>query len=277
MVPQGIPWAICSVIFCGTVLCSSMVGAADKPTAAVGKAAGEVDRALPDFKPTEKLQGSIKSICANNLWNVMSLWGEGFKKHYPNVVIENESPRATTVPYALIAEAGRFGSMLREFKPVELEGFQKKFGHKPTTLVASYDVLAVYVHKDNPIESLTLAQLDAIFSGTRKRGGAAEIRTWGQLGLKGEWAEREIVCHSRNAATASYGFFRERALSWGDYKDNVKEHVGSTGPIRAVAGDKRRDHLRGHWLYTGGCSNRCPSSRAREKANRCDGRVRQQR
>ena len=60
-----------------------------------------------------------------------------------------------------------------------------KYGYKPTQLRTSYDALAVYVSKDNPIEKLTLAQVDAVFSKTRRRGYKQNVTTWGQLGLTG--------------------------------------------------------------------------------------------
>jgi len=100
------------------------------------------------------------------------------------------------------------------------------------------DMLALYVHKDNPIESLTLQQVDAIFSKTRTGGHAEDIRTWGQLGLKGEWADKPISLYGRNSASGTYGYFKEHALFKGDYKDSVKEQPGSASVVQGVASDR---------------------------------------
>ena len=102
---------------------------------------------------------------------------------------------------------------------------------------AALDGLAVYVNKDNPIEKLTFKQLDGIFSSTRKRG-APDIKTWGQLGLTGEWASRPLSLYGRNSASGTYGFFKEHTLKNGDYKDEVKEQPGSASVVQGVTVDR---------------------------------------
>jgi phosphate transport system substrate-binding protein len=128
--------------------------------------------------------------------------------------------------------------MSREPKTDEITSFQKKFGYKPTAIATSLDVLAVYVNKDNPIKGLTLPQVDAIFSATRKLGHKDDTTTWGQLGLKDDWVKEPISLYGRNAASGTYGYFKEHALGKGDFKDSVKVQPGSSGVIQAVAGDK---------------------------------------
>src|SRR5262249_38549474 len=108
----------------------------------------------------------------------------------------------------------------------------------PVALPSSIDVLAVYVHKDNPIQGLTLEQVDAIFSKTRKAGFAKDVRTWGDLGLTGEWADKPISIYGRNSASGTYDFFNEHVLLNGDYKDSVKEQPGSSSVVQGVASDR---------------------------------------
>ena len=123
-------------------------------------------------------------------------------------------------------------------KQKEIDDFEKAFGYKPTALPTSIDMLAVYVHKDNPIRSLSLQQVDAIFSKTRKGGHDSDIVTWGELGLTGEWANTPISLYGRNSASGTYGYFKENALFKGDYKDTVKEQPGSSAVVQSVASDK---------------------------------------
>jgi phosphate transport system substrate-binding protein len=99
-------------------------------------------------------------------------------------------------------------------------------------------MLAVYVHRDNPIQGLSLTQVDAIFSKTRKRGAPADITHWGQLGLTGEWERLPISLYGRNAASGTYGYFKEHALAKGDFKDSVKEQPGSSAVVQGVASDR---------------------------------------
>lgn len=199
-----------------------------------------VDPALPEYTPVQGVSGSLKSVGSDTMNNEMTLWAEGFLGFYPNVSIEIEGKGSSTAPAALIAGTAQFGPMSREMKGKEIDDFEKKYGYKPTGLASSIDMLAVYVHKDNPIaqKGLTLQQVDAIFSKSRRGGHPNDIRTWGDLGLTGEWANRPISLYGRNAASGTYGYFKEVALFGGDYKDEVKEQPGSSSVVQGVATDK---------------------------------------
>jgi phosphate transport system substrate-binding protein len=205
-----------------------------------GEVAAQVklDPKLPDYKPVAGVSGSIKSVGSDTMNNLMTLWGEGFAKYYPNVRIEVEGKGSGTAPPALIAGTATFGPMSRPMKASEIDAFEKKFGYKPTALSTSIDMLAVFVNKDNPIKGLTLQQLDAVFSRTRKAGYAEDIRTWGQLGLTGDWTSAPISIFGRNSASGTYAFFKEKVLEEGDYKDSVKEQPGSSAVVQGVASDR---------------------------------------
>lgn len=203
-----------------------------------GQSQVTIDPKLPDYKPGSGVSGNLKSIGSDTMNNLMALWAEGFHKIYPNVEVEIEGKGSTTAPPALIAGTAHFGPMSRPMKDAEINKFQAKFGYKPTALPSSIDMLAIYVHKDNPIESLTLQQVDAIFSKNRKAGGQKDIRTWGDLGLAGQWANKPISLYGRNAASGTYGFLKEHVLLNGDYKDSVKEQPGSSAVVQGVASDK---------------------------------------
>ncbi|HJS33072.1 MAG TPA: phosphate ABC transporter substrate-binding protein PstS family protein [Alphaproteobacteria bacterium] len=205
------------------------------PFAAAGQ---QVDPALPGYKPVSGVSGNVKSIGSDTLNNLMTLWAEGFRSHYPSVKIEIEGKGSSTAPPALIAGTSQFGPMSRPMKAVEVDQFEKRFGYKPAAIRTSLDALAVLVHKDNPIKCLTLQQIDAIFSKTRKGGHAKDIATWGDAGLSGEWASKPISLYGRNSASGTYGYFKEEALFNGDYRDSVKEQPGSSTVVQAVASDK---------------------------------------
>lgn len=198
----------------------------------------EVDVKLSEYKPVSGVSGNIKSIGSDTLNNLMTLWSEGFRSVYPSVKIEIEGKGSSTAPPALIEGTAQFGPMSREMKAQEEETFEKKFGYKPAKARVAVDSLAVFVHKDNPIKCLTLQQLDAIFSKTRKGGAAADVTKWGDLGLKGEWADKPISLYGRNSASGTYGYFKEEALFKGDFKDTVKEQPGSSAVVQGVASDK---------------------------------------
>ncbi|MEN9827190.1 MAG: hypothetical protein RI953_2935 [Pseudomonadota bacterium] len=206
--------------------------------AALASKAAPAKLALPSYKPTSGVSGTLKSIGSDSMNNEMALWSEAFRKFYPGIKIEVEGKGSATAPTALIEGTAQFGPMSRPMKAEEIAAFKNKFGYEPTAIKTSLDVLAVYVHRDNPIKSLTLQDVDAIFSKTRKSGAAKDIVTWGDLGLTGEWASKPIQLYGRNSASGTYGYFKEHALAKGDFKDTVKEQPGSAAVVQGVASDK---------------------------------------
>jgi phosphate transport system substrate-binding protein len=177
-------------------------------------------------------------VGSDTLNNLMTLWAEQFNRFYPNAKIQIEGKGSSTAPPALISGTAQLGPMSREMKGTEIDQFEKKYGYKPTALRTSVDALAVFVNKDNPIRCLTMAQVDAIFSKSRRAGYKEDVKTWGQLGLTGEWASRPISLYGRNSASGTYGFFKEHALKNGDYKDEVKEQPGSAAVVQGVTVDR---------------------------------------
>ena len=199
----------------------------------------KLDPAIPEYgKPVAGISGSIKSVGSDSMNNLMTLWGEGFKRIYPSVVTEVEAKGSGTAPPALIEGSASFGPMSREMKEKEIDDFEKKYGYKPTKIATAIDMLAVFVHKDNPIQSLTLQQVDAIFSKSRKGGLDKDVVTWGDLGLSGDWADKPVSLYGRNSSSGTYGYFKEHALFKGDFKDTVKEQPGSSSVVQGLASDR---------------------------------------
>jgi len=208
-------------------------------TASMAQAqAAKVDAGIPAYQKVPGVSGNINSVGSDTMNNMMALWGETFRKLYPNVKIQVEGKGSSTAPPALIAGTAQFGPMSRAMRATEIDQFESKYGYKPTQVRTSYDALAVYVNKDNPIAKLTLAEVDAAFSKSRKRGFKQNVTTWGQLGLTGDWANRPISLYGRNSASGTYGFFKEHTLANGDYKDTVKEQPGSASVVQGVTEDR---------------------------------------
>ncbi|MCB9837886.1 MAG: PstS family phosphate ABC transporter substrate-binding protein [Phycisphaeraceae bacterium] len=192
----------------------------------------KVDNELPYYKTASGVSGSLKSVGSDTMNNLMTLWFERFEKSYPNVSTEVEGKGSSTAPPALIEGIAQFGPMSRPIKDSEIDKFEKRYGYKPTQLRTAIDALAVFVHKDNPIKGLTLEQVEQIFSVN-----GADM-TWGDVGLKGEWANKPISLYGRNSASGTYGFFKEVGLGGNDYKPTVKEQPGSSAVVQGVATDK---------------------------------------
>lgn len=214
-----------------TALVGSMV------LAGAAMAQQKVDPALPDYKPGSGVSGNMSSIGSDTLNNLMTYWAEGYRKAYPNVNIQIQGAGSGTAPPALIQGTAQFAPMSRAMKGTEIQEFEKKYGYKPLAVRGAIDALGVFVHKDNPISCLSIQEVDAIFSSTRRGGANAAITSWGQTGLKGEMASRPIATYGRNSASGTYGYFKEVALSGGDFSPAVREQPGSSTVVQGVAAD----------------------------------------
>lgn len=227
--PSLANWTIPSVCACAVLASALSAQAADTQA---------LDAGLKPYVKVSGVSGAVSSIGSDTLNNLMTLWAEGFRRQYPNVKIQVEGKGSSTAPPALIEGTAQLGPMSRVMKGSEIDKFESKFGYEPTAYPVAIDALALFVNKDNPIKALTLAQVDAAFSKTRRVGATQEISNWGQLGLNGEWANAPISLYGRNSASGTYGFFKEHALKNGDFKDQVKEQPGSASVVQGVNEDR---------------------------------------
>jgi phosphate transport system substrate-binding protein len=198
-------------------------------------AATEVDSALPTYQSASGVSGNLSSVGSDTLANLMTLWGEDFKRFYPNVNIQIQAAGSSTAPPALTEGTSNIGPMSRKMKDKEIEAFEIKYGYKPMAIPVAIDALAVFVHKDNPIEGMTMAQVDAVFSSTHKCGHPDNVETWGALGMSDAWTTRDIQMFGRNSVSGTYGYFKEAALCKGDFKNGVNEQPGSASVVQSVS------------------------------------------
>jgi len=217
----------------GTIL--ALAGLVTLQSAAMAQAI-QVDPKLPVYKGQGGVSGNLNSVGSDTLNNLMTYWSEKFRSKYPNVNIQVEGKGSSTAPPALTSGTSQLGPMSRPMKPEEVKAFEDAYKYKPTAIGVALDSLGVFVNKDNPIQSLSLEQLDGIFSKTRK-SGSQDLTTWGQLGVKGALASKPISIYGRNSASGTYGFFKEHVLEKGDFKNSVKEQPGSAAVVSGVSGE----------------------------------------
>jgi len=221
-----------------TVIAAALMAAVLVSGIAVAGGQVQLDPGLQPYKTVSGVSGNLSSVGSDTLNNLMTHWAEAFSRFYPNAKVQIEGKGSSTAPPALIAGTAQLGPMSREMKGTEIDQFEKKFGYKPTPIRTSVDALAVFVNKDNPIKCLSMSQVDAMFSKSRRAGAKEDVVTWGQLGLTGEWASRPISLYGRNSASGTYGFFKEHVMKNGDYKDTVKEQPGSAAVVQGVTVDR---------------------------------------
>ncbi|KAA9129845.1 phosphate ABC transporter substrate-binding protein PstS family protein [Marinihelvus fidelis] len=216
-------------IITGALILGTLAG----PACAFAQA--QLDEALPRYEKVSGVSGNLSSVGSDTLANLMTLWAEQFKRYYPNVNTQVQAAGSSTAPPALTEGTANIGPMSRLMRDQEIEAFEARYGYQPTLVAVAIDALSVFVHKDNPIDGLTVDQLDRIFSATRNCGGGAPIDLWGQLGLSGSWENRGIQLYGRNSVSGTYGHFKERALCRGDFRDTVNEQPGSASVVQSVS------------------------------------------
>ncbi|MFT5576493.1 MAG: phosphate transport system substrate-binding protein [Bermanella sp.] len=197
--------------------------------------ANSVDSKLAQYEKSSGVSGNLSSVGSDTLANLMTLWGEEFKRLYPNVNIQIQAAGSSTAPPALTEGTSNIGPMSRKMKDNEIEAFESRHGYKPTAVPVAIDALAVFVHKDNPLKGMTIEQIDAVFSSTRKCGAGKSADTWGAVGMTGAWKSRDIQIFGRNSVSGTYGYFKNQALCKGDFKNTVNEQPGSAAVVQSVA------------------------------------------
>jgi phosphate transport system substrate-binding protein len=199
-----------------------------------GVAANTVDPNLPEYTSVSGIKGEILSAESDTLAKVFKYWSDEFTHLYPEVKVQ--MPLSASAPASALTEGSvTLAPMSRKMNSAEITAFKNKFGYKPTRISVAIDALAVYVNKDNPLKGLSLPQVDAIFSTTRKCGSTVDITFWKQVGVSGPLGEQEIQLYGRNPLSGTYDYFKKHALCNGDYRSNVNVQPGSADMMQSVS------------------------------------------
>ncbi|MDD1784350.1 phosphate ABC transporter substrate-binding protein [Enterovibrio sp. ZSDZ35] len=193
------------------------------------------DDHLPLYHRVDNISGNLSSVGSDTLANLVTQWGVLFKKLYPSVNVQIQTSGSSTAVPALIEATTQFGTMSRKMRAREIEMFERKYGYPPTAIRVAIDAMAIFVHQDNPIEGVSLTQVDALFSETLRCGSNERLEKWGQLGLEGSWAKRNVQLFGRNSVSGTYGFFKDEALCDGDFRPDVNEQPGSASVVQSVS------------------------------------------
>ncbi len=227
---------------------------------------------LPHYVAERQVTGTIRIWGLNYLGDCMlgEYWEQGFRKYHPGVKIEYNLPTALTSTSGLVAGTCDIGAN-RRMTMTELLQFERVYNYDPLEIplaTGSLDVsgwsevMAVFVNVDNPIDRLTLRQLDGIFGAARDggwvgtvwypefaRGPEGNIRTWGQLGATGEWADKPIHPYSptirydtatkfSDAVLHGSDKWNEQTRMFGNYPENGEMLAWFTNVARGISSDR---------------------------------------
>ena len=218
---------------------------------------------LPDYQPEASVSGVIRSWGSNHMGKLMTYWEQGFRRHQPNVWFQDALKGTASAQFGLHVNVADLALSGREIFPYEYYGIYRRSQLYPVQIAVatgSLDArgkstaLGVFVHKDNPLSRLTLEQLDGIYGDQRTGGwqkiewvekGVARsakdnIRTWGQLGLRGEWADKPIhPLGPPGLYPGGVSFFQSQVMGGADtWNESLQEFDDRALMMEALAGDR---------------------------------------
>jgi phosphate transport system substrate-binding protein len=185
----------------------------------------------------EGLRGSLTSVGSDTASALVTRWAAAFQAQHPQVRVQVQATGSASAPIALTAGAADLGSMSRPMSAAELAAFAARHGHAPTRVMIAHDAIAVFVHPDNPLASVTLAELDAIYSATRRCGAPQPIRRWRDLAADADTAfgALPLLASGRNSGSGTWELFRETALCGGEYRPEMIAWPGNGAVVATVA------------------------------------------
>jgi len=215
----------------------------------VAPAAGDtasVDPRIAAYQPGAPLHGALAAAGTTEMGPMVERWAALLRQAQPGISVRVDAKGPPAAPIGLTDGTVQIGFIGRTFKEPELAAFLARHGHPPRQFrvaAGAYSdrektsTMAIFVPRANPLPRLSLAQVDAIFSAARRRGGAGAITLWGELGLTGPWAARPIHAYTGQQGQGRLNFVREKALLDGDWSPAIRQLAHDEEVVAAVAAD----------------------------------------
>ena len=213
-----------------------------------------VDANLAHYNPQAQVTGTVKVRGSETMYPLLSRLSLEFQRRQPKVNVDVKGGGSTKgIEEFLQPPLYKTGKVVlheerpnqfwllassRELFDAEIKQFVSENGYEPLAVPIAVDAVAVYAHKDNPLAGLTLDQVDAMFSTTRKRGAKTALNRWGQLGLSDGWEQAQIQLYGRDRRSGTRAFFQEHVLAGGDFVPTLHEEPGAASVILNLGRDQ---------------------------------------
>ena len=201
--------------------------------------------------------GELVIVGSETLANFLEPLASRFREANPETRVLVEPRHSSAGPPALLSGRAQLASLSRPMKPDELKAFEARYGRRPVPIAVASDAVAIYVNEANPLEKISLVELDAIYSSERSCGSERAITRWSQLGVEGEFGEREIGAYGLTPSSGTYAFFAAEVLCGGRFRAGIRRQPGGRSLILSI-----KEGL--HSIGYGPRSARTPGVRALE-------------
>ena len=192
----------------------------------------------PTYVVKDDLQGMVRLKGSDSIDPLVRLWIQEFQKVQPGTQFTVESHGSATAPPALMKEEADIGHMSRAMNDAELDAFQTRFGYAPTSLRVAFDALAIYVNRKNPLKTISIQELDAIYGTTRLAGAEKSMDGWWQFSLpKSNVQKYWVRPYSRDENSGSRTFFMEKVLQKGGKLKETARVKDQMGIMEVIARD----------------------------------------
>lgn len=214
-----------------------------------------VDSTIASYQPKPGVAGAIVIAGSDTMQPIIAKAAAAFRLFQPGIKIAVQGGGSDSALSAFVQDiaSSRRGDgnvrghlsanrveILASSRPLsegERKNFRSRYGFEVTEIPIALDAIALYVNHQNPLPSLTLDQVDALFSQSRKRGAPSNIATWGQLGLADSWEQQPIRLYGRDRRSGTRTLFIHTALLDGTLKSEVKEEPGTAMEILDISRD----------------------------------------
>ncbi len=200
--------------------------------------AAKVPASVPAYIPGRITAQAVKILGTDSFEDTASEWNNSFRTFHRQCSLSYTSTLSSDAIKGLIEGQCPLVLSSRDMNQDELEAFQKRNGYVPIRVPLCMDAIIAFVNKNNPVNEISVSQLDAIYSSSRLSGTKLLGETWGELGAKGEWAKLPITPYLREEGTAIRGWLQTYLLrKGGQYKDTIQSRTDALSLAEAVVTD----------------------------------------
>lgn len=204
-----------------------------------GQLKPSLDPKIPPYQLVSNPTGVLSVSGSETMKPLTEMWAKDLQQLYPGLAIKVESQGSEAGLAALLEGKAQIAAMSRRMTQQEIVEFKREFGYEPVEVPVAVDALAIFVHKDNPIEGLSLVQLDAMFSKERRRGLEYPINTWGEaLLLEEGWSDAPVHLYGSNGNSGTASFFKEHVLNGAGFKKTMTVGAGSASVVVDLVKDR---------------------------------------